>query len=184
MNLGATVEGTNGGQTSFSAACRADAVTLVATGGTKGGAGRQIAFYDKADGGTCPIQLDGTGTLNISDSLTINELICSGGVITTSLGEYTTRLQTHSLQMQASPLMFKFVAGDGFEPERPFAIFAAKNLSDYSTDHFKGNSLHDLSPDFRIEGDMLLVRFMEQSRSRCRRDRAQRAPAGIASLCT
>ena len=167
MNLGATVEGANGGQTSFTATCSADAVTLVATGGTKGGAGGQIAFYDKADGGTCTIQLDGTGTLNISDShqesLTINELICSGGVITTSLGEYTIRLQTHSLQMQASPLMFNFVAGDGFEPERPFAIFATKNLPDYSTDHLKGNSLHDLSPEFRIEGDMLLVRFMEQS---------------------
>jgi len=84
INLAACTSKTAGGYTVFSGKSTAGNATLIAYGGTNGGYGGRIVFYDVSSGGTAKVQLFGNGELDISDhtkGVTIASLDLSGGII-------------------------------------------------------------------------------------------------------
>jgi len=64
--LGATYDFASAGQLKFYGNSSAGNATLTANGGSNGGFGGQIQFFETSDGGTARVKLFGTGTLDLS----------------------------------------------------------------------------------------------------------------------
>ncbi len=167
LNLGAYTEGGVGGYTVFSGIASAANATLIAYGGSNGGKGGRIVFYDDACGSCAKVQLFGNGELDIADhsqGVTIDTLELTGGIITVQLGQKTTALTvSNKLHMLASYTSFEFYshAEDGFEFNTAYTILIGADLSGFSEDQFRGNSIEGIAPAFTIEGDCLKVSFLQ-----------------------
>ncbi|MEP6668965.1 MAG: autotransporter-associated beta strand repeat-containing protein [Chthoniobacter sp.] len=66
INQGAVVASARGGRTAFLGTSTAADATLVANGGSGGGPGGEVEFFDDSTGGTAAVQLFGNGQLDIS----------------------------------------------------------------------------------------------------------------------
>ena len=168
FNLGATTSKAPGGYTVFSGTSSAGNATLIAYGGTHGGYGGKIAFYDEASGGTAKVQLFGNGELDIGDhtkGVTIGALELTGGIIVTQLGTNTPSLTvTGELALKSSQAAFSFWKkdGGGFAFNTPYTILTNANLSEFTADCFSGNSIEGVAPTFAIVGNDLQVTFLQE----------------------
>ncbi|GGB93572.1 PE family protein [Marinobacterium zhoushanense] len=167
FNLGGYSDRAAGGYTVFSGASTAGNARLIAYGGTNGGYGGKIAFYDEASGGTASVQLLGNGELDIGNhngGLTIGELDLSGGILSVQLGGEATGLNVSgALSINASRVVFSFwkKQGGGFAFNTPYTLLTNANLSSFSAAQFAGNSLDGVEPTFAIVGDALQVSFLQ-----------------------
>ena len=167
INLGAEIPGASGGYTLFSGATSAGNAKLIAYGGSNGGYGGQIVFYDNASGGTASVALFGNGELNIGDhtnGLTIGSLDLNGGVISLQLGANPTGLRvTGELKLNSNFATFSFWKKDhgGFAFNTPYTILSSANLSSYTPAQFSGNSMDGVEPTFAIVGNELQVSFLQ-----------------------
>ncbi|MCG8611965.1 MAG: hypothetical protein MI864_15680 [Pseudomonadales bacterium] len=166
INLGANSQYATGGYTTFSGSTTAGSAQLIALGGTNGGNGGRINFYDNAQGESATVQLYGNGTLNISDhtgGLQISSLEATGGTIEIQLGTTTTDLTlTGDLILKSSSsLDFYFWKKDngGFEPNTAYTVLTAANLAQFSASNFTGNSVDGVEPTFTVSGNTLTVSF-------------------------
>ena len=164
-NVGGNSAGVAGGYTSFGKTSTAGNALLIAHGGTNGGYGGKIAFYDASSGGTATVHLIGNGVLDIgdhTDGVTIGALHMAGGVIKAQLGTNLTGLTlSRDLILDATPATFSFWKkdGGGFAFNTAYTILTAPNLSRLNADQFTGNPLENVSPTFAIVGDALRVSF-------------------------
>jgi hypothetical protein len=184
-NNGGTDSEVSGGYTVFKDTTNADKAKLIAFGGTNGGYGGRIVFYDSASGGTASVQLSGNskvatenGTLDIAyyvqPTLKIGSLEMDGGTIETSLGTDNTRLEVAgNLTLKGTPATatFKFSYkkkydskydendDTSFELDKTYTILTAPNLSSFNEDQFRGNSLDEVEPTFTFDGNNLQVSF-------------------------
>jgi hypothetical protein len=167
INLGASIAGAAGGYTQFSDSSSAGNARLVACGGSDGGRGGQIIFYDDASGGTASVELYGEGELKIGDhtgGLTIGSLDLNGGVISTQLGTRTTCLTvTGELNLNTGCATFSFwkKEGGGFAFNTSYVILTGANLSGYTAADFRGNSIEGVAPSFTLVGNELQVTFQK-----------------------
>lgn len=167
FNLGGYTAKATGGYTVFSGASSAGNATLVAYGGTNGGYGGRIAFYDDASGGTASVKLQGDGELVLGDhngGLTVGALELNGGVISTQLGSNPTSLTVSGeLVINASQVGFSFwtKTDGGFALNTPYTLLTNANLSSFSADRFYGNSVDGVEPSFAIVGNELQVTFKQ-----------------------
>jgi hypothetical protein len=167
INLGANVMEANGGYTSFGNTTDAGHARLLAHGGTHGGYGGRIAFYDQSTGGHSHIHLYGNGELDLSNhdgSLTADQLEISGGIISVGLGTRLATLHlTEKFILHSGKLTFNFrqEEGDGFKYNTRYLLLSAPGLSHHHADQFTGNSLDRVDPVFTIAGNELWVEFVE-----------------------
>jgi len=165
INQGGYTSGTVGGYTTFSGTSSAGNAQLIAIGGTNGGNGGQIAFYDDSSGGAASVQLFGNGELNIGDhtnGVTIGILDLTGGIISTQLGtNLTTLTLSGELILKSAQATFSFwnKDGGGFEFNTPYTILTTPNLSSFTESQFSGNSIEGTEPTFTIDGNNLKVSF-------------------------
>lgn len=168
FNLGGYAPKASGGYTVFSGASSAGNSTLIAYGGTHGGYGGKIAFYDESSGGTANIHLSGNGELDISDhtnGLTIGTLELTGGIIAVQLGNNVTGLTVSGdLAINSSHTTFCFWKKDkgGFAFNTAYTILTNANLSGFNAELFNGNSIDGVEPQFAIVGNALQVTFSQQ----------------------
>lgn len=162
-------ESSSAGHTILSGTSTAGDATLIAYGGTDGGAGGYIAFYDDAEGGNATIQLNGNGQLELGDhtgDVTIGTLqLNDGGVISTQLGTNTPALKVKQplVMSTTNPLTFSFWTEKegGFTPGTHYTLLNAPNLSGFSLEQFSGNSVEGMEPSFSFSGNDLLVTFSQ-----------------------
>jgi hypothetical protein len=164
-NLSGKVSGAAGGVTKFQNTSRAGSATLIAYGGDGGEPG-QIEFSDTSLGEQANVQLHGGGLLSLgyhTGGLTLGSLkVCDAGTIKIQVGSSTTDVAVSGkLDLDSAVLTFSIYDAEGFAPDTPYTILSAENLSDYSTDQFRGNSVNGMQPTFKIEDDKLLVSFGE-----------------------
>lgn len=160
-NLGAYLEGAAGGYTTFSGAASAGSAVLIAYGGTDGGYGGKIAFYDNSSGGTASVYLADNGELDLGDhsgGLTLGNLDLAGGILRVQLGANPTSLALSGELAIRDYTTFSF-QGSGVASGTPYTILSAPNLSDFSADQFAGNSVDGMTPTFAIVGNDLQVTF-------------------------
>jgi hypothetical protein len=166
-NLGGNASGATGGYTVFSGTSTAGNATLVAYGGTHGGYGGKIAFYDNALGGTARVHLFGNGELDIGSHINgviIGELELTGGTISMQLGSSMATLTvTGEVQLKSSQTTFSFWKSDegGFAFDTPYTLLTSPNLSGYTAECFSGNSIEGVGPAFAIVGNDLQVTFRQ-----------------------
>ena len=166
-NYGGQVSGARGGYTEFSDQTEASNATLIAMGGTNGGYGGRIVFYDDSSGDLAKVKLSGNGELEIGDhnnALDIGslELTGDGGIISTQLGtNVTTLIVLDGITLNSESVNFSFWKKDngGFEFNTPYTILIAPNLSGFATSQFSGNSIEGVQPTFSITENNLLVTF-------------------------
>lgn len=163
-NLGASVADAPGGLTKFESPSTAGNATLIALGGTNGGYGGRIIFYDSASGGTATIKLQG-GSLDLRyygvSTLTIGELEIAEGTIETQVGDGTPLLQvTGELHLISPKAKFFFEEGSGFEADTAYALLEAKGLEPEDAARFCGNSVNHLKPRFEVKDHILHVKFV------------------------
>jgi hypothetical protein len=167
LNLGGYASKATGGYTVFSGTSSAGSATLIAYGGTHGGYGGKIAFYDEALGGTASVQLFGNGELDIGDhtgGVTIGALDLTGGIISIQLGTNATSLTVSGeLSLHSSQMAFSFWKRDegGFAFNTPYTILTNADLSEFSAEQFSGNSIEGVEPTFAIVGNDLQVTFVQ-----------------------
>jgi len=165
INQGAYLPGAASGYTVFSGTSTAENAQLIAIGGTNGGDGGRIAFYDNASGGAASVQLFGNGELDIGDhtsGLTIGILDLTGGIITTQLGTNVTNLTlSGELILKSTQATFSFWKKDdgGFQFNTPYTILTTPNLASFTEAQFSGNSIEGVEPTFSIVGNNLHVSF-------------------------
>ncbi|MET0026435.1 MAG: hypothetical protein ABW101_02260 [Candidatus Thiodiazotropha sp.] len=165
MNLGGDAKGIAGGYTVFSATSSAGQATLIAYGGTNGGAGGRILFYDQASGGTSRVQLFGNAVLDISAhtaGLSIGALDLSGGIISARLGSDTTTLNvTGEMTLHTNQVTFQFRVSEdrGFVFNRAYTVLSCANTPRISVEQFSGNSIEGIPPTFSILGNDLQVTY-------------------------
>ncbi len=168
LNHGGTLSGAAGGYTEFSGTSSAGSATLVACGGSNGGYGGRILFYDDAAGGEAKVQLFGNGELDIGNhtrGVTIGSLELSGGIIGVRLGTETTHLTlSDELSLHSTHAKFAFwkKTQGGFEYNTPYTILTAANLSEFRAEQFNGNSIDGVEPTFSIVGMDLQVTFVKK----------------------
>jgi len=167
INLGGYSEKATGGYTQFSGATSAGNATLIAYGGTHGGYGGKIVFYDQASGGTANVQLFGNGTLDIGNhtqGVSIASLALTGGTIVTQLGTQTPCLTVSGvLTLNSTTTTFSFwtKTGGGFALNTPYTILSSTSLAGLSVAQFYGNSIDGIAPTFAIVGNDLQVSFLQ-----------------------
>ncbi len=167
LNLGATMAKAAGGYTVFSDTSSAGSATLIAYGGINGGYGGRILFCGDASGGTAKVQLFGNGELDIGDhtqGVTIDTLELNGGIVVVRLGTNTTSLiVSGALSLNSKQVEFSFWKKDqgGFAFNTPYTILSNANLSGFTPDQFKGNSIDGVEPTFSIAGDQLQVSYVK-----------------------
>ena len=165
INLGAYTSGAVGGYTTFSGTSTAGNAQLIAIGGTNGGDGGRIVFYDNSSGGAASVQLFGNGELDIgyhTNGLTIGILDLTGGIISTQLGTNVAGLTlSGELILKSTHATFSFWKkdGGGFEFNTPYTILTTPNLSSFTEAQFSGNSVEGVEPTFTIVGNDLQVSF-------------------------
>jgi len=165
INQGAYTSGAVGGYTTFSGTSTAGNAQLIAIGGTNGGDGGKIAFYDNSSGGAASVQLFGNGELDIGDhtnGVTIGILDLTGGIINTQLGTNLTGLTlTGELILKSTQATFSFWKKDsgGFEFNKSYTILTTPNLPSFTETQFNGNSIDGVEPTFTIDGNDLKVSF-------------------------
>lgn len=165
INLGAYIDQAAGGYTVFSGTSTAGNATLVAYGGTGGGNGGKIAFYDETTGGTATVLLAGNGELDIGNhtgGVTIGSLEMAGGVIVTQLGTGTPCLTVSGeLTLLSSQATFSFWAkdGGGFALNTPYTILTGPGVAGLTAGQFSGNNVQGVAPTFAIVGNQLHVIF-------------------------
>jgi hypothetical protein len=161
-NIGATVSGAYGGYTSFADNTTAFKANLIAYGGSNGGYGGKVAFYDDSVGGASKIELTGNGELDVSyhnTGLTISSLSLTEGVIKIEpSSDYNGITVVDELVINSETTSFYF-EGDDIKANMNFALLTASNMSDFSIDRFTGNNLNGMTPEFSINGDTLFVQF-------------------------
>jgi len=168
FNLGGYTAKAPGGYTVFSGTSSAGNATLIAYGGTHGGDGGKIAFYDDASGGNAKVQLFGNGELDIGEhtnGVTIGALDLTGGVVAIQLGSRVTTLTVSGdLSLHANQASFSFwkKEGGGFTFNTPYTVLSCANLSEFSADQFSGNSIDGVAPIFSIAGKELQVTFLQK----------------------
>ena len=168
VNLGGNVSQAAGGYTVFSGTSSAGNASLIAHGGTGGGCGGRIAFYDDSSGGAAKIQLSGNGELDIgghSKGVTIGALDANEGIISIRIGADATLLRvSDALTLNSSRLTFSFWKKDADDVafSTAFTILSSAHLSDYGPDRFHGNSVDGVAPTFAIVGDELEVTFVQR----------------------
>ncbi len=171
INLGGCNSGVVGGYTQFSGTSNAGNALLIANGGTDGGKGGQISFYDNSSGGTATVQLFGNGELNISDhnnGLKIGALELTGGTISIQLDTKATGLTlSKDLNLKSTQVKFKFwmksnKKGGHFKLNKAYTILTAPNISKFAKTQFSSNSLEGVKPTFTIDGNDLKVTFKQQ----------------------
>ncbi|MEX0348126.1 MAG: hypothetical protein AB3N15_01790 [Paracoccaceae bacterium] len=164
-NLGSDAPDQQGGYTSFNDVGTAGNATLIAYGGTRGGAGGQIQFADSSTGGTAKIHLLGNGTLDISghkQGLSIGHLELTNGVIKIRLGaDPTTLTIAEALKVNLSPVMmiFSFPDDHSIEPGVEYPVLTAPSLAELNASAYEANKIHNLTPKFVIEADVLKVSY-------------------------
>lgn len=169
INLGAYTSNTAGGYTLFSGTSSAGNATLIAYGGSNGGQGGRIVFYDASSGGTAKVQLFGNGELDIGNhtqGVTIGALDLAGGRIVVQLGTNLTRLTVAGeLTLNSAYTTFSFwkQEGGGFAFDTPYTILTSASLSGITTEQFSGNSIDGVAPAFAIVGNDLRVTFWSTS---------------------
>ncbi len=140
---------------------------MIANGGTNGGLGGQVVFYDQSTGGTARVVLSGNGELNIGShtgALIVGSLDLTGGIISTQLGTGTTCLNVSgNLTLQSSQTAFAFWTkdGGGFTLNTLFTVLTAPNMSGFTPGQFTGNSVQGVVPTFSIAGNALQVCFAQ-----------------------
>jgi hypothetical protein len=165
FNLGGYTSKAPGGYTVFSGTSSAGNATLIAYGGTHGGYGGKIAFYDESSGGTATVQLFDNGELDIgnhSGGLSVGALELTGGLIVTQLGSNATPLTVSGeLTLKSSQATFSFwhKEGGGFAFNTPYTILSNAKLSGFTAEQFSGNSIEGVEPTFAIVGKELQVSF-------------------------
>lgn len=168
INLGGYAAKTAGGYTVFSGTSSAGSATLIAYGGSNGGDGGRIVFYDEALGGSARVQLFGNGELDIGDhtgSVTLGALEMSGGIIVTQLGTNMTMLKlSEDLTLHSSQANFSFWKSDGggFAFNSPYTILTSANLSNFTAEQFSGNTIEGIEPTFTLVGHALKVSFLKE----------------------
>ncbi|MGD2117910.1 MAG: hypothetical protein PVG66_06110 [Chromatiales bacterium] len=168
FNLGGYAANATGGYTVFSGTSSAGNATLIAYGGSNGGYGGRIVFYGDASGGTAKVHLFGNGELDIGDhtkGVTIGSLELTGGVIAIQLGTDPTSLTvTGDLTLKSDQASFSFWKkdGGGFEFNKAYTVLSSANLSSFTADQFKGNSIDGVEPSFTIVGNDLQVTFLKK----------------------
>ncbi len=165
FNLGGYAAKATGGYTVFSGTSTAGNATLIAYGGTHGGYGGKIAFYDNASGGAATVQLFGDGELDISDhsgGVTIGALELNGGVVSSQLGDSVTTLNVSgALKLNTNQASFSLWKkdGGGFAFNTPYTILSNANLASFTAEQFYANSIDGVEPTFAIVGNDLQVTF-------------------------
>jgi hypothetical protein len=168
-NLGACIPNAAGGYTLFSGTSSAGNATLISYGGSNGGYGGRITFYDDSSGGTAKIQLFGNGELDIGNhtkGITIGALDLTGGIISIQLGTNLSNLTVSGeLTLNSNQATFSFWIKDqgGFAFNTPYTILTNATLSKFSPELFSGNSIEDVEPTFSIVGDDLQVSFIRRN---------------------
>lgn len=160
-NLGAYLAGAGGGYTTFSGTSSAGNAILIAYGGTDGGYGGKIAFYDNSSGGTASVYLADNGELDLSyhtGGLTLGNLDLAGGIIRIELGANPTSLTLTGELAIRDDTTFSF-QGSGIASGTPYTILTAPDLGDCSAGQFSGNSVDGMAPTFAIVGNDLQVTF-------------------------
>ncbi|MCG8316549.1 MAG: hypothetical protein MI976_25330 [Pseudomonadales bacterium] len=166
INMGSSEPESAGGYTIFSGSTSAAQATLVAQGGSQGGAGGRIMFYDDSQGAAAKVQLYGNGELDIryhSSGLSIATLELNGGVIAVSLGDKFKGLAvTDKLFINSKDISFYFSLEDdnGFAFNQAYTLVTSTNLDDGDTHRFSGNSIEGIEPTFKIIGSALQVIFV------------------------
>ncbi len=167
INLGGYSDKATGGYTQFSGPTSAGNAILIAYGGTRGGYGGRVVFYDQASGGSASVELFGNGTLDIGNhtqGVTIGALALTGGIITTQLGTQTPCLTVSgALTLNSSQTSFSFwkKEGGGFAFNTPYTVLTCAGLSALSPSQFTGNSIDGVAPVFAIVGNDLQVIFLQ-----------------------
>ncbi len=165
FNLGGYTSKATGGYTVFSNTSTAGNATLIAYGGTHGGYGGKIAFYDHASGGTATVQLFGNGELDISDhtsGVTIGALELNGGIVSIQLGTNPTNLTVSgALTINSNQATFSLwqKEGGGFAFNASYTILTSANLTNFTADQFYANSIDGVEPSFTIVGNDLQVTY-------------------------
>jgi hypothetical protein len=165
INLGAATPKAKGGQTSFGGNATAENAKLIAFGGSNGGEGGQIAFYDASTGGAATVELSGNAVLNIGDhtsGLTIGVLELAGGSVSIQLGSQPTSLTLSGeliLKSDSAEFSLWKKDGGGFEFNTAYTVLTASNLCNFTACQFRGSSIDDIHPTFTIVGNNLQVSF-------------------------
>lgn len=160
-NLGAYLAGAAGGYTSFSGSSQAGSATLIAHGGTQGGYGGKIVFYDQSAGATASVSLDGNGELDLSDHdgpLTLANLVLNGGILRLQLSGTTTTLNLSGSLLLNGGCSFDFT-DTSVTAGTPYTLLNAPNLALYAASQFAGNPVAGLQPSFSLNGTELQVTF-------------------------
>ena len=164
-NYGGNVSNAKGGYTEFSNTTDAGNAQLIASGGTNGGYGGRIIFYDQSSGESASVQLFGNGELIIGDhtnGLTLKTLELTDGIISTQLGTNVTSLTlSGELVLKSKRTTFSFwnKDGGGFEFNTPYTVLSSPSLTGFTADQFTGNKLEGVEPTFAIAGKSLQVSF-------------------------
>ncbi|MEW5769973.1 MAG: hypothetical protein AB1831_06345 [Pseudomonadota bacterium] len=165
INLGGHASRAAGGYTVFSGAASAGNATLIAYGGSQGGHGGRVVFYDTSSGGTAKVHLFGNGELDIADhkgGVGIGALELTGGVIAIQLGGSATRLSVSgelTLKSSRATFSFRAQAGGGFAFDTPYTILSGAGLAGFTAAQFEGNAIEGVAPSFAIVGNDLQVTF-------------------------
>jgi hypothetical protein len=169
FNLGGCTSEASGGYTVFSGTSSAGNATLIAYGGSSGGHGGRIAFYDEASGGTATVKLFDNGELDIgghTKGVSIGALELTGGTIATRLGHDTACLTVAGdLFLNSSHTTFAFSKEEegGFTFNTAYTVLTNAHLSSYSAERFRGNSIEGVKPTFSIVGNDLQVTFFKRA---------------------
>ncbi|MGI1670262.1 MAG: hypothetical protein K6L74_08045 [Neptuniibacter sp.] len=165
INLGGYIDQAAGGYTVFSGQSNAGNATLIAYGGSNGGYGGRIVFYDNALGGQAKVQLSGNAELDISNhnkGISLDTLEISGGTINIELGKRVNKLVlTRGLTLNSNAVCFDFKIkeGGGFNFEQQYTVMTCDNLADFNSKQFKAKSIDGVIPSFSITGNDLNVCF-------------------------
>jgi hypothetical protein len=166
VNRGGYTDKATGGYTVFSNNTTAGKATLIAHGGTQGGYGGKISFYDEASGGNASIVLEGNGELELgyhTGPLTVGSLTLTGGFISVQLGTDVTGLNvTGDLKMYSNSTTFSFWSKGDVNPVAgtTYTLLTASNMAQFDVSQFKGNTVNGLEPKFTLEGNDLQVSFI------------------------
>ncbi|GAB3094701.1 hypothetical protein [Pseudomaricurvus hydrocarbonicus] len=165
FNLGGCTANAGGGYTVFSGNSSAGCATLIAYGGTHGGYGGRIAFYDESVGDNAKVCLFDDGELDIgyhTSGVTIGSLEMTGGVIATQLGKETPCLTVEGdVAIKSSHVSFRFDTqkSGGFSYNQPYTLLRCSALTELNPECFRGSSINGVEPGFSIVGHELQVTF-------------------------
>ncbi|MAY42858.1 MULTISPECIES: hypothetical protein [unclassified Neptuniibacter] len=168
INLGADSPKAKGGYTLFSGNTTAANATLIGYGGSQGGYGGRVVFYDQATGDKAKVQLFGNAELDISyhtSGVTIGSLELSEGIIVVQLGTLVTKLSLSGELTLKSPyttFSFYYNAKGGFELNTPYTVLTCANMSSFTSEQFSANTIEGIEPTFSIVGSDLQVIYKQK----------------------